>query len=352
MTVANRRIAVYPGTFDPITNGHIDLVSRAAPLFEKVVVGVAQSPSKGPALPLEQRVQLARGALAHHGNVEVIGFDTLLAHFVRSVQGGVLLRGLRAVSDFEYEFQMASMNRHLIPEVETLFLTPAEQHSFISSSGPRDRAPGRRRVRFRAGRGARSPAQGPRSEVGTVVSPLYPHPLTYNTTHHSGRKPMNTTTRAMLIASLALAFTACKKEEAAPVDEAKQALVAPSKDDDAGWKKYLQEVAIQNMGNITNSPFLYYLSPESDPDFQAKYERQTESATQAVARGVQPGNMLAFGSSASGKMADMIQAVFKDVSPDSMKGVRVVFIGQSADNARVQAAIQPTGAEYIFVEAK
>ena len=76
----------------------------------------------------------ARGALAHHGNVEVIGFDTLLAHFVRSVQGGVLLRGLRAVSDFEYEFQMASMNRHLIPEVETLFLTPAEQHSFISSS--------------------------------------------------------------------------------------------------------------------------------------------------------------------------------------------------------------------------
>ncbi|MBD8635260.1 pantetheine-phosphate adenylyltransferase [Stenotrophomonas sp. 169] len=134
MTVANRRIAVYPGTFDPITNGHIDLVNRAAPLFEKVVVGVAQSPSKGPTLPLELRVQLARGALSHHDNVEVIGFDTLLAHFVRSVQGGILLRGLRAVSDFEYEFQMASMNRHLIPEVETLFLTPAEQHSFISSS--------------------------------------------------------------------------------------------------------------------------------------------------------------------------------------------------------------------------
>jgi hypothetical protein len=93
---------------------------------------------------------------------------------------------------------------------------------------------------------------------------------------------MNNTMRAMLIASFALAFTACKKEEAAPVDEAKQALVAPAKEDDAGWKKYLQEVAIQNMGNITNSPFLYYLSPESDPDFQAKYERQTESATQAV----------------------------------------------------------------------
>ena len=134
MTLANPRIAVYPGTFDPITNGHIDLVNRAAPLFEKVVVGVAASPSKGPTLPLELRVELAREALKRHDNVEVIGFDTLLGHFVRSVHGGVLLRGLRAVSDFEYEFQMASMNRHLVPEVETLFLTPAEQHSFISSS--------------------------------------------------------------------------------------------------------------------------------------------------------------------------------------------------------------------------
>ena len=134
MTPSNPRIAVYPGTFDPITNGHIDLVHRAAPLFEKVVVGVAQSPSKGPTLPLALRVELAREALARHDNVEVVGFDTLLAHFVRSMHAGVLLRGLRAVSDFEYEFQMASMNRHLIPEVETLFLTPAEQYSFISSS--------------------------------------------------------------------------------------------------------------------------------------------------------------------------------------------------------------------------
>lgn len=134
MTVANSRIAVYPGTFDPITNGHIDLVNRAARLFDKVVVGVAQSPSKGPALPLAQRVALAQEALAQHANVEVRGFDTLLAHFVRDVGAGVLLRGLRAVSDFEYEFQLASMNRHLIPEVETLFLTPAEQYSFISSS--------------------------------------------------------------------------------------------------------------------------------------------------------------------------------------------------------------------------
>ena len=133
MSVATR-IAVYPGTFDPITNGHLDLVNRAAPLFQTLIVGVAASPSKGPALPLALRVQLARDALAHHANVEVRGFDSLLAHFVREIGAGVLLRGLRAVSDFEYEFQMASMNRHLIPEVETLFLTPAEQYGFISSS--------------------------------------------------------------------------------------------------------------------------------------------------------------------------------------------------------------------------
>ncbi|MCD9031767.1 pantetheine-phosphate adenylyltransferase [Luteimonas sp. Y-2-2-4F] len=132
---ANRsRIAVYPGTFDPVTNGHIDLVSRAAPLFETIVVGVAESPSKGPTLPLALRVDLARQALAQFPNVEVRGFNSLLAHFVREIGAGVLLRGLRAVSDFEYEFQMASMNRHLIPEMETLFLTPAEQYGFISSS--------------------------------------------------------------------------------------------------------------------------------------------------------------------------------------------------------------------------
>ncbi|GGA69212.1 phosphopantetheine adenylyltransferase [Arenimonas soli] len=134
MSQARTRVAVYPGTFDPITNGHIDLVARAAPLFDKVVVGIAESPGKSPALPLAQRVDLARIALAGHDNVEVVGFHSLLAHFVHEIGAGVLLRGLRAVSDFEYEFQMASMNRHLIPDVETLFLTPAEQHSFISSS--------------------------------------------------------------------------------------------------------------------------------------------------------------------------------------------------------------------------
>jgi pantetheine-phosphate adenylyltransferase len=134
MSPDRHRIAVYPGTFDPITNGHVDLVNRAAKLFDRLVIGVAESPGKGPALPLALRVELAREAVAHHPHVEVRGFNSLLAHFVDEVGAGVLLRGLRAVSDFEYEFQLASMNRHLIPDVETLFLTPAEQYGFISSS--------------------------------------------------------------------------------------------------------------------------------------------------------------------------------------------------------------------------
>ncbi|SBV35762.1 conserved exported hypothetical protein [uncultured Stenotrophomonas sp.] len=163
---------------------------------------------------------------------------------------------------------------------------------------------------------------------------------------------MKNTMRVMLAASLVLGFTACNKQEAAPVADAQQALVAPAKDDDAGWRKYLQAVAVQNMGNISNNPFLYYLSPESDPEFDAKYQRQVESAAAAIGRGVSPGNMLAFGSSASAKMADLIETSFKDVQADSMKGVRVVFIGDAADNARVQTIVQPTGADYIFVEAK
>ncbi|MDW8480056.1 MAG: pantetheine-phosphate adenylyltransferase [Xanthomonadales bacterium] len=128
------RIAIYPGTFDPITNGHTDLVQRASPLFDRIVVAIAENPVKGPALPLADRLDLARLALAEVGNVEVRGFACLLADFVREVGAGVILRGLRAVSDFEYEFQLASMNRRLVPEAETLFLTPAEQYSFISSS--------------------------------------------------------------------------------------------------------------------------------------------------------------------------------------------------------------------------
>lgn len=131
---ANSRIAVYPGTFDPITHGHSDLIARAAPLFDRVIVAVAESTSKSPCFDLEHRIQLARIALADVGNAEVCGFDTLLADFVAANNAGVILRGLRAVSDFEYEFQLASMNRHLIPSAETLFLTPSEPYAFISSS--------------------------------------------------------------------------------------------------------------------------------------------------------------------------------------------------------------------------
>ncbi|HEX6613900.1 MAG TPA: pantetheine-phosphate adenylyltransferase [Rhodanobacteraceae bacterium] len=131
---ANGRIAVYPGTFDPVTHGHSDLVARAAPLFDRVIVAVAESTAKTPCLPLAQRIELARTALDGIPNAEVRGFDTLLAHFMAGIGAGVILRGLRAVSDFEYEFQLASMNRHLIPQVETLFLTPSERYSFISSS--------------------------------------------------------------------------------------------------------------------------------------------------------------------------------------------------------------------------
>jgi pantetheine-phosphate adenylyltransferase len=130
----NSRIAVYPGTFDPITNGHSDLVARAAPLFDRLIVAVAKSSGKAPRFEIGERVELARAALADIPNVEIRGFDTLLARFVAECGAGVILRGLRAVSDFEYEFQLASMNRHLIPQAETLFLTPAEEWGFISSS--------------------------------------------------------------------------------------------------------------------------------------------------------------------------------------------------------------------------
>jgi pantetheine-phosphate adenylyltransferase len=134
MKAGNPRIAVYPGTFDPLTNGHIDLVQRAVPLFDKVVVSIAENPVKGPSFSLEERIDLARQALSGIDRVEVMGYRVLLADFVREVGAGVILRGLRAVSDFEYEFQLASMNRHLVPEAETLFLTPSEQWAFISST--------------------------------------------------------------------------------------------------------------------------------------------------------------------------------------------------------------------------
>jgi pantetheine-phosphate adenylyltransferase len=130
----SHRTALYPGTFDPITNGHTDLVRRAARVFEKVIVAIAESPHKVPLLPLKQRIALAQSCLGDVKNIEVVGFSSLLMQFVQEVGAGVVVRGLRAVSDFEYEFQLASMNRHLAPEIETLFLTPDERYSFISSS--------------------------------------------------------------------------------------------------------------------------------------------------------------------------------------------------------------------------
>jgi pantetheine-phosphate adenylyltransferase len=132
--MSTERIAVYPGTFDPITNGHTDLVARAARVFPKVIVAIAESPHKKPLFSLDERISLSRKQMAHLGNVEVVGFNNLLAEFVQQIGATIIIRGLRAVSDFEYEFQLASMNRHLAPKVETLFLTPDEEFSFISSS--------------------------------------------------------------------------------------------------------------------------------------------------------------------------------------------------------------------------
>jgi len=126
--------AVYPGTFDPITNGHKDLVERASRMFDKVVVAIASSDRKGPLFTVDERVLLAKQVLSHLDNIEIIGFSELLVNFVESVGGDVVIRGLRAVSDFEYEFQLANMNRAIKPEFETAFLTPAEHLSYISSS--------------------------------------------------------------------------------------------------------------------------------------------------------------------------------------------------------------------------
>jgi pantetheine-phosphate adenylyltransferase len=126
--------AIYPGTFDPITNGHADLVERGARMFDRLIVSVAANPNKQPLFSLEERVALASAALAHVPKVEIRGFDILLVNYAKSIGAHVILRGLRAVSDFEFEFQLASMNRRLDPQVESIFLTPAEQYSFISSS--------------------------------------------------------------------------------------------------------------------------------------------------------------------------------------------------------------------------
>ena len=130
MTVA----AMYPGTFDPITLGHEDLVRRACRLFDHVVVAIAANPSKEPMFSLDERVELARTSLADIKNVDVLGYDGLTVNFAHEHKLGIIMRGLRAVSDFEYEFQLANMNRHLAVDVETVFLTPNANYNFVSSS--------------------------------------------------------------------------------------------------------------------------------------------------------------------------------------------------------------------------
>tara|TARA_B100000953_G_C17909614_1_gene387133 strand:- start:173 stop:655 length:483 start_codon:yes stop_codon:yes gene_type:complete len=126
--------AIYPGTFDPITKGHIDLAERASQLFDEVVIAIAASPSKQPLFDINERLEMAQISLSHIDNISVAKFDGLLIECVRTAQAQVVLRGLRAVSDFEYEFQLAAMNRRLDPTVETMFLTPSENYTFLSAS--------------------------------------------------------------------------------------------------------------------------------------------------------------------------------------------------------------------------
>ena len=128
------RIALYPGTFDPITNGHKDLVRRAASIFQRVIVAIAANPNKAPMFNLDSRVDMARRVLLDIANVEVVGYSGLTVEFARARKATVVVRGLRAVSDFEFEFQLANMSRHLAREIETVFLTPQEQFTFISST--------------------------------------------------------------------------------------------------------------------------------------------------------------------------------------------------------------------------
>ncbi len=129
-----KNIAIYAGTFDPMTFGHLDLIERASKLVEKVIIGVAASPGKKPLFSCDERIALAKKVLAHCSNVEVQGFDGLLVDFAKQHQAKIILRGMRAVADFDYEFQLASMNRHMMPDIETLFLMPAEKYMYVSAS--------------------------------------------------------------------------------------------------------------------------------------------------------------------------------------------------------------------------
>lgn len=132
------RTVVYPGTFDPITFGHKDLIERSIRIFDQMIVAIAASPKKTPFFSLEERVDLARQVLADYPNVKVMGFNSLLTEFMREQKANIILRGLRVVSDFDYEFQLTGMNRHMAPDIETIFLMPAENYTYISSSFVRE----------------------------------------------------------------------------------------------------------------------------------------------------------------------------------------------------------------------
>ena len=161
---------------------------------------------------------------------------------------------------------------------------------------------------------------------------------------------MNTMTRLMLIACLVLpVLAACKKEEAAQAD-VKPAMSAPATDDRQAWVDYLNDVVPRNMAGIANQPYVYLLPGTSAPDFQEQYNRLVEKAQSDVARGIISGNLLAYASPASDRMADLVVTAFDGVPADSMKGVRVLFIGKPADSERVQAAVSPAGVEYVFVD--
>lgn len=162
---------------------------------------------------------------------------------------------------------------------------------------------------------------------------------------------MKTITRLMLIACLALPFAACKKEEA-PKETVKAPLSAPTTGDRQAWLDYLSDVVTRNMEGISNQPYVYMLPAESTADFQDQYDRLLEKARADVARGIIAGNLLAYGGPASARMADLVVESFKTVQPNTMKGVKVLFIGNAGDNERVKAAVTPAGVDYVFVEAK
>lgn len=134
MNDKKHNIAIYPGTFDPITNGHIDIVERASKIFDRIIVAVAKNTTKHPFFDLDKRVAFAQEALQHLPSVQVVGFSRLLTHFAAEQQANVIIRGLRAVSDFEFEFQLAGMNRKLDPTIESIFLTPSEKYAYLSST--------------------------------------------------------------------------------------------------------------------------------------------------------------------------------------------------------------------------